>query len=254
MDPRSAILAVDIGNTRTKTGVFVDGRLLRYEVLTDRAGEDLCALAADIRPAHIALASVAEPDAQLLARLRSTAPLLVVNGSTPGPLRNGYTSPSSLGADRWANAAALATLFPQRPALAIALGTCVTYDAVDASGTYVGGLISPGFRMRVQAMHHFTARLPLVDVPERPALPGTTTAESLAAGTHHGLLAELRGLIAHFRQQHPGLAVAFTGGDALRFSRALENGIFAHPFLTLYGLHVLALHNAPHLRAAAAGS
>jgi type III pantothenate kinase len=200
---------------------------------------------ADDQVERIVLASTARPDEAQLQRLTDLAPLTQVTGGTATPLRIDYKTPESLGADRLANAVAAAALYPARPVLAIDLGTCITYDLVDAHGTYLGGLISPGHHMRAQAMHMLTARLPEVDPPTHPPLIGRSTLECLAAGTHHGTRAELKALIAECRQQYPGLAVVLTGGDAPRFARALENGIFAHPYLTLLGLLEILLHLHP---------
>lgn len=154
-----------------------------------------------------------------------------------------YEDPSSLGVDRWANAVAAAHLFPARPVLAISLGTCITDDLVTADGVHQGGRISPGHHMRARAMATFTARLPLVDPPSGPPVLGTTTADAMAAGIHHGIRSELGGLIGELRSSLPGLAVVLTGGDAPRYARALESGIFAHPHLTLLGLDLLLSHS-----------
>lgn len=237
-------LVIDIGNSRSKCGLFVHGRLLRRIMLT---GSDVAAVRSFLSggtPACIVVGSVARPDPAFLNELRAIAPVTEVTGDTPGPIRSLYRTRGTLGTDRWANAVGASLLLPDRPALAISLGTCVTYDLV-SRGVHLGGLISPGFRMRARAMSEFTARLPLVDPPMEPPFIGTSTEESLASGTHHGLLAELAHNITLFRHQHPGLAVVLTGGDALRFARALESGIFAHPFLTLLGLHALSLSDHP---------
>lgn len=235
-------LVLDIGNTRIKAGLFQGAELLRTGHV---AHGDLAGLKAfaDRSPVErIAVGSVAREDQVLLGALGSWAPTVVIAGDHPSPLRMAYRTPTTLGVDRLANAVAVAHLFPGRAALAIDLGTCVTYDHVDAAGTYRGGSISPGLRMRARAMHAHSARLPLVAPPEQPAAIGLSTEESLAAGVHHGLRAELKTLIAEARQQAPDLAVVLTGGDAPRFARALENGIFAHPTLTLLGLHALLGH------------
>ena len=113
----------------------------------------------------------------------------------------------------------------------------------EANGTYSGGAISPGMRMRAKAMNAYSARLPLVDPAPAPALVGTTTETSLEAGIHFGILGELEGTIRRYRTDRPDLAVVLTGGDAVRFSRALESGIFALPFLTLEGYHALLVHH-----------
>ncbi len=238
-------LVLDIGNSRTKCGLFAARRLVRTGVFSNGDHATMLRFLGGDRVERIVLASTARPDEAQLQLLDSIAPLSQVTGGTSTPLRNDYGTPDSLGADRLANAVAAAAMFPGRPALAIDLGTCITYDLVDAHGTYLGGLISPGYRMRAQAMHRLTAHLPEVDPPEQPALIGRSTLECLASGTHHGTHAELKALIEECRQQYPGLAVVLTGGDAPRFARALENGIFAHPYLTLLGLLEILLHLYP---------
>ena len=235
-------LVIDIGNSRTKMALFLGSRMVRSDVSATGDVAAITAFIGDDRIARSAMGSVANEDPVLIDHLRSIAPLLIITGSTPTPLRLNYTLPATLGADRLANAVGAANFFPGRAVLAIDLGTCVTYDVVDASGVYHGGIISPGLRMRAKAMHAYSARLPEVDPPENTTLIGTSTEESLASGAHHGVRAELRTLIEEIGQQHADLAVVLTGGDAPRFARALENGIFAHPFLTLFGLHAILEH------------
>jgi type III pantothenate kinase len=237
-------LVLDVGNTRIKLGLFRKGRL------TDQwsiAQDDLTALTPLLDgdpPDRIAFGSVGSPGPELMTRLEAAAPVIPITGASPSPVRTCYADPGSLGVDRLANVVGAATLFPRRAVLAVDLGTCVTYDLVDELAVHRGGAISPGMHMRARAMHAYSARLPEVDPPEDGTFPGTDTAGSLAAGIQHGLLMELRGFIAEFRQQHPGLAVVLTGGDALRFARVMKSGIFAHPSLTLLGLHAL-LHYVP---------
>jgi type III pantothenate kinase len=91
-------------------------------------------------------------------------------------------------------------------------------------------------------MNAYSARLPLVEPPADAALMGTDTTTSLASGVHHGIVHELEGFIDRLEHHYPGIAVVLTGGDGLRFARALKSGIFAHPFLTLEGLHAILLH------------
>jgi type III pantothenate kinase len=238
-------LVIDIGNTRTKCALFKHRRLLRSGAWNNTDRQALTSFLAGEAVEHVVMASTAMVDEAGQAALAAVAPLTIVTGTTPSPLNNTYGTPESLGADRIANAVGAAALFPDRPVLAIDLGTCLTYDLVDVGGNYLGGLISPGFRMRAKAMHLFTARLPEVDPPTDTPLIGRSTLECLASGTHHGTRAELQATIAECRQQYPDLAVVLTGGDAVRFARALENGIFAHPYLTLLGLHEILLHLHP---------
>lgn len=237
-------LVLDVGNTRMKLGLFAGDDLVAQATAPHGDMDAVTALLAGRSPLRIAVGSVAAADEPLVRALEAIAPVRVLNGASPAPLRNAYGTPLTLGVDRLANAVAAMRLFPERPALAIDLGTCVTYDLVDATGTYRGGAISPGLRMRARALHAYSARLPEVEPAEDAPLLGMDTVGSLAAGTHHALRLELEGFIAAYRQQCPGLAVVLTGGDALRFARALKSGIFAHPSLTLLGLHAL-LHHDP---------
>lgn len=241
-------LILDVGNTRMKAALFLGSRLVDHAVWDDTGDPGpLVAFIAGRTIDHLGVAESGRLEGEWMAVFRDIgvpAPTFLT-GASPSPVKNAYGTPDTLGVDRLANAVAGAQLFPGRPILAIDLGTCLTYDLVDAGGVYQGGIISPGFRMRARAMHEFTARLPEVMPLEVTALIGPDTLSSLASGTYHGLRAELKALIAEFRQQHDGLAVVLTGGDAVRFARGLENGIFAHPFLTLFGLHALSLFDRP---------
>lgn len=241
MYPTAERLVLDIGNSRTKVGLFSIGRLIRHGVV--RTG-DLSGIRDFLDPRrveYIVVGSVTDEAPAFISGLQAIGTVSVITGRSPSHLRSDYAAQGTLGVDRWANAVGASLWFPGRPVLAISLGTCATYDLIGAEGTHLGGIISPGMRMRARAMHEFTSRLPLVDIPEAPLLIGSSTTECLTSGSHHGLRSELRAVIADLRQQHPGLAVVLTGGDALRFARALENGIFAHPFLTLFGLYALSL-------------
>ena len=245
MEPRNDRLVLDIGNSRTKVALFSDGRMVMQGVLANGDGAGVRAFLEGGQVARVVVGSVAREDRHLMEELEQLGTVQVITGATPSCIRNIYTRPEDLGADRWANATGASLLFPSRAVLAIALGTCVTYDLVDANGAYLGGMISPGFRMRARALGEFTARLPIVEPPSDPVRLGRSTEECLSAGVHHGLRAELLATIKEIRQQHPEAAVVLTGGDGLRFAQGLENGIFAHPFLTLYGLHALSIFDRP---------
>ncbi len=245
MDPSPAKLVLDIGNSRTKLGVFSSRRLVRNGAL---ANDDVAGILDFSRAQgvdEVVVGAVAAENPALMNGLRALGPVRLITGLSPSHLRNDYTTPETLGADRWANAVGASLLFPGRAVLAVSVGSCAIYDLVDDTGAYQGGLISPGLRMRARALHEFTARLPQVPINASPEFIGRSTVECIASGAHHGLRSELGALIGELKQQHPGLAVVLTGGDALRFARALENGIFAHPFLTLYGLHALSLFDRP---------
>lgn len=253
MEPYTDRLVLDIGNSRTKLGLFSAGRLARQAVLANGDLSGIRNFLGAYAVERVVLGSVVRDDAQFWSSLGSIGEVHRITGASPSHLQNLYSTPETLGVDRWANAVGASLLFPGRAVLAISLGTCAIYDLVDSCGVYRGGIISPGFRMRARSMGEFTARLPVVEPVEDPLRIGLSTLDCLSAGVHHGLRSELKATIAEIGQQHPDLAVVLTGGDALRFARGLENGIFAHPFLTLFGLHALSLFDRPALGAPVSG-
>ena len=236
-------LALDLGNTALKYGVFTATGLQESGVLA--LPNELSDLWQRWQPAHAILASVAsEAEAQpWLHELRDvlTQILPLRSGFTPVPLKNAYATPQTLGADRLAGAVGAGHLRPGQPTLIIDAGTALKFDLV-ADNTYCGGSIAPGLRMRLRALHIFTGKLPLLELTE-PAAPvqliGDSTASSLLSGVLNGAAAEINGLVAAYRQRYPGLGLVLTGGDAayLRPWLAADLGfIFVVPELVLIGL------------------
>lgn len=246
-------LVLDVGNTRTKAALFQGSEVLAHGIVPSGDVAAVRSFAAEHTVQNIALGSTAAPDQPMLESLSAIAPVLLITGASPAPLGNAYGTPHTLGADRLANAVAAMRRFPGRAVLAVDLGTCITYDVVGADGLHRGGAISPGLHMRARAMHAYSARLPLVHPPEAPTLVGTSTHASLASGIHFGILGELREYISRLRNEEKDLAVVLTGGDAPRFVRGMESGIFALPLLTLEGYHALLLHHRALGGAAGAG-
>jgi type III pantothenate kinase len=122
-------------------------------------------------------------------------------------------------------------------------GTCITYDFLDSDGIYHGGAISPGLRMRFQAVHTFTSRLPLVDTPAEALLIGDTTEKSIQSGVVNGIVAEAKGIIQQYERQFEGLTVILCGGDGGFFENKLKGSIFAVPELVLSGLNSILNYN-----------
>ncbi|WP_201977807.1 type III pantothenate kinase [Hymenobacter rubidus] len=240
-------LALDIGNTAVKAGCF-DGPVL-CEMAAGLTAAEVVGLVKRWQPQHVIVASVAEDAVLTVEELRDMVPgdiLAFSAGSTAVPLRNAYATPHTLGADRLAGAVGAATLRPGRDTLVVDAGTALKFDLATADGTYHGGSIAPGLGMRLRALHTFTGRLPLVELPAADAtipLVGDSTTGSLLSGVVNGTVAEITGLIAHYQQRYPGLGVLLTGGDAAFLAARLPARIFVVPELVLLGLNrILAYH------------
>ncbi len=125
---------------------------------------------------------------------------------------------------------------PDKAVLIVDAGTCVTYDLLTADGTFAGGNIAPGIRLRLRAMHEHTGKLPLIDdAGETPEI-GFSTETAMRAGAVLGVAYEIEGYIARLNKVYPDLFVFLTGGDALKLAAKIKSRIFVDENLVLTGL------------------
>ena len=111
---------------------------------------------------RVAVSTVTDADKDILDFLNQHFAFLNLSADTPLPIKNLYKTPKTLGKDRLAGVAGAHHLYPHLNNLVIDAGTCIKYDIIDHMGSYHGGNISPGIDLRFQAMHTFTAKLPLL--------------------------------------------------------------------------------------------
>jgi type III pantothenate kinase len=189
------------------------------------------------------LSSVIHDSAKVLDWVSHIKRKFILTASLPLPISNLYATPQTLGGDRLASVCGAHQKFPGSHCLVIDAGTCIKYDFLDKDGQYHGGAISPGLKMRFQAMHQFTAKLPLVEIVEDPKLIGNTTETSLQSGALNGAVAEMNGIILQYEQKFEGLQVILSGGDGPFFENKLKRPIFALPELVLSGLNSILIYN-----------
>jgi len=156
-----------------------------------------------------------------------------------------YPEPRSIGADRLANAAAVAELYGA-PAIVVDFGTAVTFDVVSAKGDYVGGVIAPGLEVMTNYLYQRTALLPKLTLHEPPSAIGKTTRDAMMSGAvfcYRGLVREIvRRLTAeNFPRRKPRIVA--TGGYAKLIAAKLPEIEAVHPNLTLEGLRIVANRN-----------
>jgi type III pantothenate kinase len=162
---------------------------------------------------------------------------------TPIPITNRYETPETLGLDRLALVVAAAKLAPQTDALVISAGTCITYDFITSKGEYIGGAISPGLRMRARALHEFTERLPLVDLPTNVEYFGANSTSAIESGILKGVQDEIDAKILFFKEENPSGKIFLTGGDQNYLVSSIKNRIFAVSNMVLIGLNEILQHN-----------
>ncbi len=245
-------LALDLGNTRAKYGLFTEKQLVKQGHIPPQEGESfLNEILSVYGVTHYILSRTGGGYQEIEAALASRSLVgFELSHHLRMPFINHYATPSTLGADRMALVAAAVEEFPGQNCLVLDAGTCLTLDLVNADGHYLGGSIHPGIHMRLEAMHQMTERLPRVEVPEEDVewpLSGSSTRDCILIGGIVGLAAEIDGMLERYREQYPEVQVVFTGGDAPRLVGLLKSPTFARPEFQIQGLNSILLFNSPNL-------
>ena len=224
-------VVIDAGNHRVKIARMVGGEITDLHIFPVSAETEIYHFLNLLEGDKVMVSSVSISEERLKAEIHSGIPVHILNEGTPLPVKLKYTSRSTLGKDRIAAVAGAAGLWKGLPLL-----------VVDA-GTWEGGNISPGLRMRWRAMHEYTGRLPLSgpDLITSEML-GNSTLSALANGAAWGMVTEMEGYFNRYRDVYNELRVVLTGGDAPILADLTKTEIFVEPNLVLTGLHEILQH------------
>jgi type III pantothenate kinase len=237
-------LIFDQGNTRTKTALFDKGHLVKSAVFDQPTMEDFISWIDGVAVSKAIVASVVGQELYQNLLQTFSFPVMELTHKSKLPFINKYATPNTLGLDRMALVAGAMAEYPAANCLVIDAGTCITYDFLTHKGHYLGGAIAPGIQMRLRAMNHFTARLPLGKVSDFDGFIGKTTLQSLSAGAVQGAINEVAGTINTYQHRFAEVTTLLTGGDLGLFDGLLKNSIFAAPELLLRGLNNILDQNA----------
>lgn len=227
------ILLTDIGNTCVKVSLC-NGREVtdvnRYaydevpwEQLLDACEEVHLSL---VGPSPAQLFSLAAECGKKILRVRD------VQASHRNEPWVQVKAPQALGEDRLAAILGALRRAHGSDVLVIDCGTCLTTDLVSREGEYLGGIISPGLRLRLESMHEHTAALPPVSPDGKAPIWALNTEEAMRGGALNGLRYEMEGYIRAARERLPKVQVFYTGGIPLHLS---EDTLLC-PNLVLEGL------------------
>jgi type III pantothenate kinase len=239
----SKTLCLDFGNTRLKIALFENAELKEAIVLNENPLYHLHDIIEQHQPSISILSSVIDHDVQIEELLKTKTHFQKLNNQSNLPFTIPVGKPETVGADRLAIAAASVFLFPKKNNLVIGLGSCITYNFINQSHELVGGSISPGMEMRFKAMHHFTAKLPLVEADWNVPLIGYDTRTNLQTGVVLGMVKEMDGMIDAYSEKFGNFNAVLTGGDIALFEPHLKNKIFADPDLIFKGLYAISQIN-----------
>jgi type III pantothenate kinase len=235
-------LLVDISNSFTKLAFATRRRISKpSRISTEKFGVSFLRQSLRGRKVDLVVVSSVVPKKNRAVRAVAKKILWVTPRIKLG-VGIDYPTPKTIGADRLANAAAVAQLYGC-PAIVVDFGTAVTFDIVSAQRKYIGGVIAPGLEAMTNFLYQRTALLPKLSLKEPRSAVGRSTMEAMRAGAvigYRGLVREIISKIKAERFAGRKVHVVATGGYAGLIARRLNeiDGVFPH--LTLEGLRIAA--------------
>jgi type III pantothenate kinase len=252
------LLAIDIGNTNVTLGVFSGERLVataRVATEPGRMADEYGLTLSQILPAKgvaieqvdaIAMCSVVPPltptFAALCAEYFAVEPLVVGAGVRTG-VRVLYDNPRDVGSDRIADAVAAFHLHGG-PTIVVDFGTATVFDAISATGEYVGGAIAPGITVAADSLFHATSQLRRVELVRPKDAIGKNTVHSLQSGLVLGYAELVKGMVRRFTEELGSpdgkrATIIATGGLAPLIQAETDIFDTVDPDLTLKGLRII---------------
>ena len=217
------LLAVDIGNTNIKFGVF-DGERLVFKLSIPSIREITAKGLAKIVSGKLthsissAIVSSVVPEIDVamgdfLTALYGREPIFIKNDFDFG-LKINYDPLADAGSDRLVNTFCAVEKYGA-PCIVCSFGTALTIDVVDADRTLVGGLIAPGMNTLAAALKITTSKLPEVEIKLPGSVIQKTTVGSIQSGIIYGYFGLVENLISMVKKEiGDAPKVIATGGFA----------------------------------------
>jgi type III pantothenate kinase len=240
-------LLIDVSNSYTKLAFSTASRVGRpSRIPTKKLTQDSLRKILQSRSVDaVVVSSVVPKKDAIIRKAAGRTCVFFINAQSDLGVGVDYPSPETIGADRLANAAAVAQLYG-RPAIVVDFGTAVTFDVVSTKGNYIGGVIAPGLEAMTSFLYQRTALLPKLTLREPAQAIGKTTRSAMMSGAIYGYRGLVREIIARIRAEsfpRAKVRVIATGGYAHLIARRLPEIEAVHPGLTLEGLRLVANRN-----------
>jgi type III pantothenate kinase len=163
-------------------------------------------------------------------------PLFVSSALFSGHLSIKTSKPEEVGADRLVNSLAVLRHY-RTPAVIIDFGTATTFDVVDSSGAYLGGVIAPGVNLSMAALHQAAAKLPKISIKKPQHVIGHDTVSAMESGVYWGYVGMIEGILTRLTDEM-GVKpfIIATGGLAGLYADAVPAIETVDKELTLKGL------------------
>jgi len=248
------LLAIDIGNTSIKIGIFDGDKLISTWRLTtgvDRSPDEYDSLLYTLLQRQGvplsgitggALCCVVPPLVSIFQEVCQKylgTSLLIVEPGVKTGVRISLDNPREVGSDRVVNAVASHHLYGE-PVIVIDFGTATTFDVVSQEGDYLGGAIAPGINIASEALVTRTAMLPRIELARPKQVIGRSTIAAMQSGIFFGYIGLIEGMIRRIKQELRSEAkVVATGGYAYPLAKEIPEIDIVNPDLSLIGLHLI---------------
>lgn len=179
----------------------------------------------------------------LCRRYFHVEPMMVGPGMKTG-LNILYDNPRELGADRIVNAVAGITLYGG-PLIIIDLGTATTFCAIDEKKRYLGGAVTPGIGISMEALFQRASKLPRIELTPASYVICKNTVSAMQSGIYYGAIGQVDGIVRRMKKEmgYKEIKVIATGGLADLIASQSETIDVIDPLLTLKGLYILFKKN-----------
>jgi len=233
-------LCFDFGNTRLKIAFFQNAKLAEVIVIENDEIATIGSVLEKFDAQKTILSSVINHNLEIETLLAQKTKFHKLSHLSKLPFTTPVGKPETIGADRLALCASAVYFFPKQHNLVIGMGSCITYNFINADHEFLGGGISPGMEMRMRSLNQFTAKLPIVKPDGNVPLIGYDTVTNILSGVVMGMAKEIDGFIDVYKERYGNFNVHLTGGDLVYLAPHLKNQIFADPELIFKGLYAIS--------------
>ena len=254
IDSPAMLLVVDVGNTQTHFGTWENDELIehwRFATVRDSTADELGAALRSLLElrgvtledltASIVSSTVPQlgPEWATMAARYLRHEMLVVGPGIRTGMAIRYDNPREIGADRLVNAVA-AYEKVHGAVVVVDFGTAITYDPVSAEGEYLGGIITPGVEISMEALTSRAAALPRVDIAPPRSLIGKSTIDAIRSGIVYGFAGQVDSIVRRLRaemgEETETIATGGLAGHIVPFTETIDE---VDDLLTLTGLKLI---------------
>ena len=250
----NVLFVIDIGNTNIVMGIYQDSNLEYYwKISTDisKTSDEMGILlhqlleykGASFKDIDDVVISSVVPnimsDVEIMCEEYIKVKPLIVRHDIDTGLVIKFDNPKEIGADRIVNAVAAIEKYGT-PAIVVDFGTATTFDAISSEKHYLGGAITPGIGISIDALFSKAAKLPKVELQKPESVIGKSTVKCMQSGILYGYIGQTDGIVTRMKKEMEASPITIaTGGLSGFIAPYCDTVDYIDPYLTLEGLRII---------------